>query len=212
MLFDKSSIQETHYDILSVKEDATYDEIRKCYRSAILKSHPDKLQNESEMISPLGGNGNGNGCLTSEENFLKVQKAWEILSNPKSRSVYDNELRRALRQDDDDTEEEVILEDMMVELEDEDEEERNMIQFFNQCRCGDYFSVDSSELSKMGYPLLMKRKGGTKIISLQTTMNDDDSEDGCDALPPPASILLPCGSCSLRIKLLINPGFCVSIH
>uniref|UniRef100_A0A803QAQ3 J domain-containing protein n=1 Tax=Cannabis sativa TaxID=3483 RepID=A0A803QAQ3_CANSA len=79
MLFDKSSIQETHYDILSVKEDATYDEIRKCYRSAILKSHPDKLQNESEMISPLGGNGNGNGCLTSEENFLKSYRKWGIL-------------------------------------------------------------------------------------------------------------------------------------
>ncbi|XP_062079128.1 uncharacterized protein LOC133783500 [Humulus lupulus] len=202
MLVDKSSssIQETHYDILSVKEDATYDEIRRCYRSAILKSHPDKLQNESEMIPPSGGNDNGNGCSTSEENFLKVQKAWEILSNPKSRSLYDSELRRALRQDDD--AEEVTLEDMMVELEDEDE--GNMIHFFNQCRCGDYFSVDSSDLTKMGYPLLMRR-GKTKVISLQTTMDDDDALQ-------PASILLPCGSCSLKIRLLINPGFCVTIH
>ncbi|WZZ34973.1 hypothetical protein YC2023_018374 [Brassica napus] len=53
-----------------------YDEIRNSYRSAILHSHPDKL----------------NGC-SSDEKFLKIQKAWQVLSDAELRVVYDNDLR-----------------------------------------------------------------------------------------------------------------------
>ncbi|KAI3912176.1 hypothetical protein MKW92_005363 [Papaver armeniacum] len=42
MLLDgKRSVLKTHYDILSVKEDADYEEIHKLQESS-LKSHPDK--------------------------------------------------------------------------------------------------------------------------------------------------------------------------
>ncbi|KAJ0867256.1 putative DPH-type metal-binding domain-containing protein [Helianthus annuus] len=61
--------------------------------------------------------------------------------------------------------------------------------FFYQCRCGDYFSLDSSELGEMGFELLMK---GDKV-SLQTHNTADM-----------ASIVLPCGSCSLKIRLMIS--------
>lgn len=171
-------IQETHYDILSVKEDATYDEIRTCYRSAILNSHPDKLANASETC-PLD-----NGA---EERFFKVQRAWEILSNPRSRVLYDSELRASKQ--DVVAAEDVSLEDMMVE------DGEDLIELFYQCRCGDYFSVDSLELGKMGYPLL---RNGSKV-SIQTR----------DSLP--ASLVLPCGSCSLKVRILINSDICVSI-
>ncbi|PON39592.1 Terminal organelle assembly protein [Parasponia andersonii] len=179
MLSGKSCyIQETHYDILSVKEDATHEEIRTCYRFAILNSHPDKLANASETSPSHNG---------SEERFFKVQKAWEILSNPRSRALYDSELRSS-RQDVV-TAEDISLEDMMVE------DGGDMIELFYQCRCGDYFSVDSLELGKMGYPLL---RDGSKISLLRG-----------DALP--ASVVLPCGSCSLKVRLLINSDICVSI-
>ncbi|XP_015865789.1 uncharacterized protein LOC107403420 isoform X1 [Ziziphus jujuba] len=180
MLCCKNSILETHYNILSVKEDATYEEIRASYRSAILNSHPDKLQNASEAShaeNELGAS------------FLKVQKAWEILSDSRSRALYDIELQ-ASRQDSTIAAEDVSLEDMIVE--DTGEE----VELFYHCRCGDYYSVDSLELGKMGFPLL---RDGRKI-SLQRG----------DALP--ASVILPCGSCSLRVRLLINSDIYVSIN
>lgn len=97
MILGSSFTQETHYGILSVKEDASYDEIWVSYRSAILNSHPDKQLSENE----------------SGDNFLKVQKAWEILSNPKSRAVYDSDLRAS--REDSVAAEDVSLEEMMAE-------------------------------------------------------------------------------------------------
>ncbi|XP_059453758.1 uncharacterized protein LOC132184224 isoform X1 [Corylus avellana] len=178
MLLGENSILETHYDVLSVKEDASYEEIRTSYRSAILNSHPDKLQKTSETSKP---------DHESRERFLKVQRAWEVLSNLSSRAVYDGELR-ALRQDAV-TADDVNLDDMMVE------DVGEALELFYQCRCGDYFSVDSLELENLGYVLLRDRNK----ISLQTP----------DASP--ASVVLPCGSCSLKVRLLINSDICVSI-
>ncbi|OMO74829.1 hypothetical protein COLO4_26477 [Corchorus olitorius] len=170
MILGSDSIGETHYDILSVKEDASYEEIRTSYRSALLNSHPDKLHADHE----------------AGDRFLRVQKAWEILSDSKLRAVYDSELR-ASRQDVV-ASEDIGLEDMMIE------DAGELIELFYQCRCGDYFSVDSMELGKMGYTLM----GNESEISLRTP----------DALP--ASVVLPCGSCSLLVRLIINPDTKVS--
>ncbi|KAH7567386.1 hypothetical protein ACOSP7_010754 [Xanthoceras sorbifolium] len=178
MLCDESMIQETHYDILSVGEDASYEEIRTSYRSAILNHHPDKLQKISETSdadSEAGGR------------FLRVQKAWEVLSNARSRAVYDSNLR-ASRQDVL-AAEDVSLEDMMME------DNGEVLELFYQCRCADYFSVDSLELGKMGYTLLRDKN----TISIRNL----------DSLP--ASIILPCGSCSLQVRLLINADVKVPI-
>lgn len=178
MLLGENSILETHYDVLYVKEDASYEEIRTSYRSAILNYHPDKLQKKSETASP---------DHELRERFLKVQRAWEILSNSNSRAIYDSELR-ASRQDtvvaDD-----ISLEDMTVE------DTGEAMELFYQCQCGDYFFVDSLELGKMGYSLL---RDGNKIL-LQTL----------DASP--ASVVLPCGSCSLKVRVLINSDIILSI-
>lgn len=178
MLLGENSFLETHYNVLSVKEDASYEEIRTSYRSAILNYHPDKLQKKSEIAGP---------DHELRERFLKVQRAWEILSNLNSRAIYDSELR-ASRQDtvvaDD-----ISLEDMTVE------DIGEAMELFYQCRCGDYFFVDSLELGKMGYSLL---RDGNKIL-LQTL---DVS---------PASVVLPCGSCSLKVRVLINSDIILSI-
>ncbi|KAL6343482.1 hypothetical protein AAG906_024847 [Vitis piasezkii] len=178
MLLYKNSFEQTYYDILSVKEDASYEEIRGCYRSAILNSHPDKLQKTTET---------SNTDPESGDRFLKIQKAWETLSDPRSRAVYDSGLR-ASRQDTA-TAEDLSLEDMTIE------DDGKVLELFYQCRCGDYFSVDSSELGEMGYAVF---RDGSKI-SLQTP----------DSLP--ASFILPCGSCSLKVRLLINADTAVVV-
>ncbi|XP_020214040.1 diphthamide biosynthesis protein 4 [Cajanus cajan] len=177
MLLDKNAIQETHYEVLNVKEDANYEEIRTSYRSAVLSLHPDKLLKTSETSS---------SNQTAGERFLRVQKAWEILSNSSSRSFYDNELRSSrqdvLAAEVADVAEDLSLQDMMIE------DAGEALELFYQCRCGDYFSVDSLELKNMGYSLLRE---GSRISILNV-----------DTLP--GSVILPCGSCSLKARLLIN--------
>ncbi|XP_024971845.1 DPH4 homolog [Cynara cardunculus var. scolymus] len=169
MQLANNALRQTHYDVLGVKEDASQEEVRTSYRSALLCSHPDKLHK-----------------ISSDHNdprvrFLEIQTAWEILGDVKSRTLYDRELQ--VSRQDEVTADEVELEDLMVDA------SGDVVELFYQCRCGDYFSLDSSELREMGFQLLTE---GNKI-ALQAPDNT-----------PLASIILPCGSCSLKIRLIIR--------
>jgi len=57
------------YDIIGVPQDASSDDIKKAYRKKVIKAHPDK-----------GGD---------VEEFKKLQAAYEVLSNPEKREIYD---------------------------------------------------------------------------------------------------------------------------
>ncbi|KAI3992009.1 hypothetical protein MKX01_014900 [Papaver californicum] len=151
MLLDgKSSVLKTHFDILSVKEDADYEEIHANYERAALKSHPDKMRATTETSDIQH---------ESPETFLMT------------RGIYDRELRDSRRGTE--TAEDVSLEEMMVE------EVGEVLELFYECRCGE-----------MGYSL--GRDEGK--ISIRRP----------DSIP--ASVILPCGSCSLKIRLTITTG------
>jgi len=62
-----------YYETLGVSRAAKEDEIRKTYRKLARKYHPD--------LNP--------GDKAAEERFKKVQEAYDILSDPKKRQVYD---------------------------------------------------------------------------------------------------------------------------
>jgi S1-C subfamily serine protease len=59
-----------YYDVLGVTPDATPEHVRSAYRRAVLRDHPDRP----------GG---------SHERMVLVNEAWEVLSDPASRSAYD---------------------------------------------------------------------------------------------------------------------------
>jgi molecular chaperone DnaJ len=65
--------KQDYYDTLGVSRTAKDDEIRKTYRKLARKYHPD--------LNP--------GDKAAEERFKKVQEAYDILSDPKKRQVYD---------------------------------------------------------------------------------------------------------------------------
>src|SRR5215472_2140724 len=62
-----------YYAILGVKKTATADEIRKAFRKAARKYHPD--------VNP--------GDKKAEEKFKEISEANDILSDEKKRKIYD---------------------------------------------------------------------------------------------------------------------------
>ena len=68
-----------YYAILEVSKDATEDEIKKKYRSLAKKFHPDKWTNGSESEKK-----------EAEQKFKDIAEAYEVLSDPKKRQMYDN--------------------------------------------------------------------------------------------------------------------------
>lgn len=61
-----------YYKILGIQTGANEDEIKKAYRKMALKYHPDKNKDPN-----------------AEEKFKEIAEAYDVLSDPKKRAVYD---------------------------------------------------------------------------------------------------------------------------
>ncbi|KAF3394378.1 hypothetical protein F1880_005233 [Penicillium rolfsii] len=70
------------YVVLGVSKDATVAEIRAAHRKRVLKCHPDKVQDESQRIA-------------AQDEFQRVQQAYETLSDETRRARYDQKAKLA---------------------------------------------------------------------------------------------------------------------
>lgn len=68
-----------YYEILKVSPKASRTEIKSAYRRLARKLHPDK----------------NHGSEETARSFAKIAEAWEVLGDPKARSVYDKRLLHA---------------------------------------------------------------------------------------------------------------------
>ena len=62
-----------YYEVLGVKRDASDDDVKKAYRKLARKFHPD--------LNP--------GDKTAEQRFKELQEAYDVLSDPEDRKLYD---------------------------------------------------------------------------------------------------------------------------
>jgi curved DNA-binding protein CbpA len=74
---------DTFYSILGVDKSADQATIRKAYLKLSLKYHPDKNPGNEEL---------------AKEEFVKIGAAYEVLSDPSSRSAYDRDLASGRQQ------------------------------------------------------------------------------------------------------------------
>lgn len=63
-----------YYDILGVSKTASEEDIKKAYRKLAIRYHPDKNPKNN----------------TAEEKFKEAAEAYEVLSSPERRKIYDN--------------------------------------------------------------------------------------------------------------------------
>ncbi|KDP36478.1 hypothetical protein JCGZ_08608 [Jatropha curcas] len=74
----KKSDNTKYYEILGISKNASQDDLKKAYRKAAIKNHPDK-----------GGD---------PEKFKELAQAYEVLSDPERREIYDQYGEDALKE------------------------------------------------------------------------------------------------------------------
>ncbi len=70
-----------YYEVLGVVKDAGDDELKKSYRKLAMKLHPDRNPDDKE----------------AEEKFKEASEAYEVLSDPQKREIYDRHGHEGLR-------------------------------------------------------------------------------------------------------------------
>lgn len=69
------STKRDYYEILGIKKSAPLDEIKKSYREAVLRYHPDRVPHEQKK--------------EAEEKFKEISEAYAVLSDSNKRALYD---------------------------------------------------------------------------------------------------------------------------
>jgi DnaJ family protein C protein 11 len=75
-MFNESDSEPSYYAVLNVSREASAEDIKRAYKSLAQVFHPDK-----HLDDELRDN--------AQEAFSKLQEAYEVLSDPQKRDVYD---------------------------------------------------------------------------------------------------------------------------
>jgi DnaJ-class molecular chaperone len=74
---------QNYYELLEISKDSTEEEIKKAYKKLAIKWHPDK---------------NPNNVIEAENQFKKISEAYQVLSDPEKKEIYDKYGEEGLKQ------------------------------------------------------------------------------------------------------------------
>ncbi|MGB0894080.1 MAG: J domain-containing protein [Parashewanella sp.] len=77
-----------HFSVLGIKPNAKDNEIKRAYKRLSNKYHPDKLLNANEDEK-----------AQAAETLHRIQAAYDILSNPKSRNAFVRDFKNVIVKD-----------------------------------------------------------------------------------------------------------------
>ena len=80
----KKNNMKSLYDVLGISQNATNDTIRSAYLQKAKESHPDKMNNNDKRYFDKSNQSN-------ESSFIDIKAAYDVLSNPQKRFIYDNQ-------------------------------------------------------------------------------------------------------------------------
>lgn len=133
--------------------------------------------------------GEGDGLLSR---FLMVQKAWEVLRDPESRTNYDSSLR-AERLAYEMKSTTIIGDEIHLQEMDDcsvDAGHGQEVEYSYPCRCGDMIVVSQAELQMAGLDS-SKESSQEACIGMRGRLESRSN-----------SLVLPCQSCSMHVRVL----------
>lgn len=184
----------THYDVLNVSPSSSLEEIRASYRTALLSVHPDKMGSQSLLYPNLEAD------VRDASRYLRVQEAWNILRDADSRALYDASVKHSREMASKRDLSVVVGEEIVLEEMEECMSETGNLEYWYPCRCSDFFVVSAKELQEAGLVFVATEE---ESMSLRPSEEFDDARS-CDGIHPGRqrqSIVLPCGSCSLHLRV-----------
>lgn len=113
---------EDHYTTLEVEPTATQEELKLSYRSKLLRVAPDKVSADRKE--------------EAHTQFIALQKAWGVLSDPIQRADYDVSLQRRIAARSFPVQDTISLDDFDFDG-----------QYTYPCRCGEYYSLTTIDVS-----------------------------------------------------------------
>lgn len=78
-----------YFQVLNLKKGASITEVKKAYRKLSMKYHPDRMYSETSKDETL------NKALSINK-FHDITEAYKILSNPKERAIYLNNISEVI--------------------------------------------------------------------------------------------------------------------
>ena len=127
-----------YYSLLGIERGATAEEIKRAYRKAVFRYHPDRNPGDTEAA----------------EKFKQVLDGYEILSDKKKRSVYDEVTRQA------EDEQSVEEEDAQTESSKFEESFGQQFQFNRRYQQAVEPEPKCPSCSVVGTEHIVSRKGG----------------------------------------------------
>lgn len=133
------------YDVLGCSQEASFEQLKQAYHSKILESHPDKTKSSK------------NTC----DKFQEIHSAWKILSDPILKKEYDVKLQQENLQA-----EAALIYARISPLELKVTENESILSY--QCRCGNYYLVEKTDLEQSNCVIHVPCEDCTFVIAIET--------------------------------------------